>query len=486
MLRWTLLQVVAVVLSLAAADISFNLLVKHITGSPGPAWFAGCRADEGDGARADCAAVLASRWSYWPPMRDDDPANKPRIPVAFLGLVYYSMLSVWFVGVGRPSRSRRGVLFLPMAMMLFGLIGSALFTYIMFTRIDEWCPWCMATHILNVLIAACLLWMWPRESKAAPTAAGTDAPPAKPTATVLETDQVQSLLPPAQIEHPSWRLACTTLIAMGAVAFGQKQLLALAWQSRTAATWQTNFKRCMTEVNRIRKNPAALIAQWSSEPRHGIAIRPDDPARKPSLSRSPTLRVVLFSDFECSSCQALARFLDAQAQPLFAGNLEIIFKHFPLDNDCNPHVAAKPHPNACLAARAAEAARLLGGAEAFWTAHEYLFEHQDRLKRGRIQPDEVADHLGLNGQAFLDAMNTEAVVARIREDVEQAKELGVGGTPAPFIDGRRARPLYMTEINFWDRLADSYWQNRNEPRPEATKLRESDATPGSPGLPAAP
>lgn len=487
MLRWTLLQTVAVVLSLAAANISFNLLVRHITGAPGPVWFeAGCQADAESGGKADCAAVLSSRWSYWPPRRDDDPANQPRIPVAFLGLLYYSMLSVWFVGVGRPSQSRRWLLLMPMAMMLLGLIGSALFTYIMFTRIDEWCPWCMATHILNVLIAVCLVGIWPRRSKAVLTAAGTGASPADSAAPVREGDLVESPVSPAQSAHPSWRLVVTTLIAMGAVAYGQNELLRQARQSRTVAAWQANFNRCMAEVNHIRQNPAALFAHWSSEPRHGITIRPDDPTRRVAPTKGPALRVVLFSDFECSSCRALARFLEVQAQPLFGGNLKIIFKHYPLDRDCNAELTSSPHPNACFAARVAEAARLLGGNEAFWRAHDYLFEHQEQLKRGRIRPEELASHLEMDREAFLDAMSAETVARRIREDIDQAKGLGVSGTPAPFVDGRRARALYMNEINFWNKLADSFWQSIDEPRPESTKLGAADATRGTPGPPAAP
>ena len=55
--------------------------------------------------------------------------------------------------------------------------------------------------------------------------------------------------------------------------------------------------------------------------------------------------------------------------------------------------------------------------------------------------------------------------------------MGVKSTPSCFIYGRKVGVLYMREINFWDKLADYYWQKRNETRPEETKLKLPGITP---------
>ena len=156
---------------MAAALISYNLLNKHISGAEGPAWFeAGC-SDRVESGGANCAAVLASSYSYYPPKLSDQPDGKIHIPVAFMGLIYYSILTVWFIGVGRPSLQRKRLHWIPLLLVGIGLFSSFQFTRIMFTQLNEWCPWCLITHILNLLIAVCVVLMWPglgkRKRKAA-------------------------------------------------------------------------------------------------------------------------------------------------------------------------------------------------------------------------------------------------------------------------------------------------------------------------------
>ena len=143
MSKWTFLEVFAIALSLGATYVSYTLLEKHLTGSAGPGWFeAGCNPGGDEGGGANCAAVLASPYSYWPPKKDAASKSTGYMPVAFLGLVYFSMLTVWLVGVGRPSPSRRWVVLLPLLFIGCGLLGSIRFLYIMYALIDEWCPWC--------------------------------------------------------------------------------------------------------------------------------------------------------------------------------------------------------------------------------------------------------------------------------------------------------------------------------------------------------
>jgi protein-disulfide isomerase len=195
---------------------------------------------------------------------------------------------------------------------------------------------------------------------------------------------------------------------------------------------------------------------------------------------------VVFSDFECSACRAFAQFFESQAQPLFAGQVRVVFKHFPLDTSCNPHIGSTLHPHACQAARLAEAARLVAGNEGFWRTHDYLFAHHDDLRKGRLSPQAIAELLRVDAARLLEVLDSDAIMARIREDIEHGRALGVNSTPAPFLDGRRVPPLCMTEIPFWDRIAETFWQNINQPRPASTRLPAASTTPGSPGPPVAP
>ena len=76
--------------------------------------------------------------------------------------MYYSTLLAWLVGVGRPAYPKRGLHYAAFLLVALGLGGSAYFVWIMSRVISEWCPWCTVTHVLNLLIFICMVFMWPR------------------------------------------------------------------------------------------------------------------------------------------------------------------------------------------------------------------------------------------------------------------------------------------------------------------------------------
>ena len=154
----------AVVCALVASVVCYQLVLRHVTGLSGPAWFElGC-SDKPVGAAAGCAEVLASPYSYFPPKHGkNQPAGLQHIPVAFIGLMYYSALLAWLVGVGRPAYEKRGLHYAAFLLVALGLGGSACFVWIMSRVISEWCSWCMFTHVLNLLIFICMVFMWPTQ-----------------------------------------------------------------------------------------------------------------------------------------------------------------------------------------------------------------------------------------------------------------------------------------------------------------------------------
>jgi Na+/H+ antiporter NhaA len=132
--------------------------------------------------------------------------------------------------------------------------------------------------------------------------------------------------------------------------------------------------------------------------------------------------VLEYGDFECPYC--------GQAEPVlrellreFGDDVRYVWRHLPL-NDV--------HPNAQLAAEAAEAAAEQG---AFWEMHDLLLARQDSLKL----PDllSYAGEIGLDVERFEDDLRTRAGAARIAIDVDSADLSGVSGTPTFFINGLR-------------------------------------------------
>jgi len=136
--------------------------------------------------------------------------------------------------------------------------------------------------------------------------------------------------------------------------------------------------------------------------------------------------LVEYGDFECPYC--------GQAEPVVrellrdVGDVRYVWRHLPLSD---------VHPNAELAAEAAEAA---GDQGVFWELHDRLLDHQDQLS-----PSELVGHaeeLGLDVERFTEYLRHHDGAGRVAEDVDSADLSGVSGTPTFFINGRRHYGAY--------------------------------------------
>ncbi len=304
--------------------------------------------------------------------------------------MYYSTLLAWLVGVGRPAYAKRGLHYAAFLLVALGLGGSAYFVWIMSRVISEWCPWCVFTHVLNLLIFICMVFMWPKRralggEKTAPegSAAG-DA--AERTGGVV---------------HPSARVLMLTLISMALVNYAHTNMLGLKTWRRTAEQAATNYQNCMSVLERFRGDTGKLFGQWQRGREYEIKITDKDRIRTYPVSASMVqpppmpLTVVIYSDFECPGCGKFAQFFEKQVPKMLGGNVRAVYRHFPLNPACNPLAQTNVHPHACEAVKLVEGVRLLAGNEGFWKAHDFVFRNQESLRRGTLTPDEVAKAVGI-------------------------------------------------------------------------------------------
>jgi Na+/H+ antiporter NhaA len=158
-----------------------------------------------------------------------------------------------------------------------------------------------------------------------------------------------------------------------------------------------------------------------------VAVDPDrDHIRGPEES---AVTVVEYGDFECPYC--------GMAEPAVRellrdyGEIRYVWRHLPL-NDV--------HPNAQMAAEAAEAAGRQG---AFWEMHDLLLDHQDALR----VPDLIgyAASLGLDTERFTADLRKHVGQAHVREDLDSADLSSVSGTPTFFVNGKRHYGAYDIE-----------------------------------------
>ena len=182
-------------------------------------------------------------------------------------------------------------------------------------------------------------------------------------------------------------------------------------------------------VNRlpVRTRLRALLGTAEVITDLAVPVDPDrDHIRGPEES---LVTMVEYGDFECPYC--------GMAEPAVRellrdyGEVRYVWRHLPL-NDV--------HPNAQLAAEAAEAAGKQG---AFWEMHDLLLDHQDAL-----QPRDLvgyADSLGLDTRRFAADLRKHAGMAHVSEDLESADLSSVSGTPTFFINGKRHYGAYDIE-----------------------------------------
>jgi Na+/H+ antiporter NhaA len=137
--------------------------------------------------------------------------------------------------------------------------------------------------------------------------------------------------------------------------------------------------------------------------------------------------LVEYGDYECPYC-GQAEVVVRELVESFGDDLRYVWRHLPL-NDV--------HPNAQMAAEAAEAAAAQG---AFWDMHDKLLAHQDAL----APPDltRYADAIGLDIERFWDELRDRRHEPRVAEDVASADASGVAGTPTFFVNGRRHQGPY--------------------------------------------
>ena len=118
-----------------------------------------------------------------------------------------------------------------------------------------------------------------------------------------------------------------------------------------------------------------------------------------------------------------------------------------------------PLPFHNFAAGAAEAAMAANAQGKFWQMHDLLFAHQQGgLDRAHL--DGYAKELGLNMEKFKHDVDTNAYAAQIKQDQDLMQQLGMGGTPAFFINGKKlsgAQPA----ANF-EKIIDAEIQHANQ------------------------
>ena len=240
----------------------------------------------GCGSGSPCDEVLGSRWS----------AIGGVLPVSGLASgVYLAMLAAnLFIGPATAAPVRR----LAWRSMLV-LVGAAAGSAVCFIIVQKWvigafCPYCMATHITGLLLAALVIWHAPKQFDDG----STDIAPTNPAPATTAPQRVIGPLP-----------------AIGLALVG----LALAG---IMAVCQVHFV------------PPAIYRGGQSQ--DGLPAL--DPHAVPLVGSPDAPYVVtLLFDYKCPHCQQLHLMLD-EAVRRYGGKLAFALCPAPLNSQCNPYI----------------------------------------------------------------------------------------------------------------------------------------------------
>lgn len=140
------------------------------------------------------------------------------------------------------------------------------------------------------------------------------------------------------------------------------------------------------------------------------------------------ITIVEFSEFQCPYCRRAASTVDNQVLKNYGDKIKLVFKHFPLGF----HKWAEP------AAIASECAFKQNN-EAFWYLYDKLFENQRSINEGNIREKclQWAEEANLDKKKFTSCYDNKETLARVKQDAEEGKSIGLTGVPAFFVNGKK-------------------------------------------------
>jgi serine/threonine-protein kinase len=187
---------------------------------------------------------------------------------------------------------------------------------------------------------------------------------------------------------------------------------------------------------------ADLIANLEPEGRQALAdslhlyrssqqVEPRPPRALRGAPGAP-VRITEFSDVLCGHCAALHRTLDYLETVLPAGSFSVDSRNFPLDGNCNRHLAVRgPESVRCVAARARICLDPTPGGRQFTGS---LFARQDELTPGLVA-ELASAHLPADELARCTA--SAGTAQELVADLDYAWRFEPDGTPLVLVNGRR-------------------------------------------------
>ena len=333
--------------------------------------------------------------------------------IAWLGVFYYAFVTLLFLAL-LLQRGRDGaqqtfarIVTLLTAVVVFGVVCDLFLAYVNFTVLDVPCLFCLYTYLcqLAILVAVVLLYTRTHRDEAAGFG-----------------EMFRGL-------QAAW------WAPLGALVIALLTFIALP------AIYGTGSPNAGGDGG-----PASLDTQVASAERRAQLLRELRAFNTADLSTAGLQNydgedqayIILhdWADFRCPHCLHAHEIIQA-AQRRWPGRIKVYYRHFPLDQTCNPLVSRAAGGFSCNGAQAA----LCAPRNIFPEFYHGVFEFQNA--QIPIIPDQLrrlTESLGGDWSAMVGCMGSAKTAAALQRDIKEAEVINVQSTPTIVVDGHILPP----------------------------------------------
>ncbi|HET6372634.1 MAG TPA: vitamin K epoxide reductase family protein [Candidatus Polarisedimenticolia bacterium] len=368
-----ILLLASALLGLGASSVSsyvhYNLLTK-------PAYSSFCDVS----ATVSCTEAYTSQYGSF-----------MGVPVAILGVVFFAVVLVLTGVAGRPSSSARETV--PAYLFVLSTIGLAFALYLAWASyvvLKVFCILCALTYVSVIAIFII-------------SGGATSFP--------------MTTLPGRASRDVRTLLTSPLALILALVVVGGAAAAIMYFPRESTTSDGAAAQAAIPPISAEERTK--LEAWWDVQPKVELPI---------AMSAGAKVQIVKFSDYQCPGCRAAHEALKPVLAKYDRGVVEYVFKHYPLEPECNPNVPGGNHFAACEAAAAYVMARGTGFQQKL---DDWLFENQRTLTPDVVK-QAAKDQAGIKD---FDA-RYPAALQEVKTDASMGGLLKVRYTPTIYLNGR--------------------------------------------------
>ncbi|MBV6493713.1 MAG: hypothetical protein LDLANPLL_01736 [Turneriella sp.] len=182
--------------------------------------------------------------------------------------------------------------------------------------------------------------------------------------------------------------------------------------------------------------------QWKAAEKVGL----DTPRTGTKGASKAILTVVEFADPLCPHCKSMGIVLDSFMKAN-ADKVRVIYRHYPLDIQCNNAMRQAFHVGACDLARAMECG---AAQDKFWPVHDAIFQEQENFFRNPVTDkaiENISVRAGVQTAPFVQCFKSQSTLGKVKNDVAMGNKLKITGTPTVLVNDKRLPSIPLEYVS---------------------------------------